>query len=195
MAGLINDSDRNSAYKVPGIGQLPILGRLFSNNADNARKSEIVLSITPRIIRPQATPDLRNADAWSGTESSVRDRQLRIEPLAVLRATSPKTEPAAARGAAPAPAPAAPAAAPATSAPEAPTVTGDGTPPAGAGASGSDTPPGTPAATAPGAPAAPAPATPGVTPTAPPATGFPLVTPRPLPMRGTSPVPSSTNGQ
>jgi general secretion pathway protein D len=89
MAGLINDADRNTASKVPGIGQLPVLGRLFSSNAGDLRKNEIVLSITPHIIRPQATPDLRHADAWSGTENSIRDRPLRIEPLSVLRVTPP----------------------------------------------------------------------------------------------------------
>jgi general secretion pathway protein D len=193
MAGLINDTDRNSAFKVPGVGQLPILGRLFSNNTDNARKSEIVLSITPHIIRPQAMPDIRNADAWSGTESSVRDRQLRIEPVAVLKAATPKPDPAAARGASPpppiAPAPAAtpapkpPAPETGTAADPATQAPADGAPPATAGAAGSDP--------APGAPQAADPAAPVVSPTSPPAAGLPLVTPRAPPTRGTSPVPSS----
>jgi general secretion pathway protein D len=104
MAGLINDADRNTASKVPGIGQLPVVGRLFSSNAGDLRKNEIVLSITPHIIRPQATPDLRHADAWSGTENSIRDRPLRIEPLSVLRVTAP---PAGAVPKPPAPLPAA----------------------------------------------------------------------------------------
>ena len=95
MAGLINDSDRNSALKVPGIGQLPVLGRLFTNQSDNNRKTEIVLSITPRIIRPTAVPDLRNADAWSGTEAGVRDRALRLEPVSVVKATTPRVAPGA----------------------------------------------------------------------------------------------------
>ena len=103
MAGLIDDHDRSTAGRIPGIGQLPVLGRLFSNNTGDARKSEIVLSITPRIIRPQAVPDARYSDAWSGTETSLRDRPLRLEPLSVLKAPAPGT------GAAPA-APAAPAA-------------------------------------------------------------------------------------
>jgi general secretion pathway protein D len=203
MAGLINDSDRTSALKIPGVGQLPVLGRLFSNNSDNARKSEIVLSITPRIIRPQAMPNMRNADAWSGTESSIRDRQLRIEPLAVLKAATPKTEPAAAAAAGvrtpapvaapapvPVPAPAAPPGAPA----EAGTASPDGAAPATTtGAAGSDSTPAAPVAGTESAPAAAA-AAPAGPPTAT-ANGFPIVPPRPLPMRSTSPQPSGASPQ
>jgi general secretion pathway protein D len=86
LAGLISDDDRKAAQKVPAIGQLPLLGRLFSNHSDDSNKREIVLSITPHIIRPQAQPDLRFADAWSGSEGSLRDRPLRLEPLSVLKA-------------------------------------------------------------------------------------------------------------
>lgn len=174
MAGLINDIDRNLASKVPGVGQFPLLGRLFSNNAGNANKTEIVLSITPRIIRPQAQPDPRFADAWSGSESSLRDRQLRLEPLAVVKATTPK-----AGGAAPAPA-VAPLRAPARGvAPVAPVVPVPAAP-AASGAAGAAGAAPTPAAEAPATGAA---AAPGVAtaPTGMP--GLPLLRPRPLPGR------------
>jgi general secretion pathway protein D len=95
MGGLISDDDRNSAQKVPGLGQLPVVGRLFSNHSGNLTKREIVLSITPRIIRPQAIADPRYSDAWSGTETSVRDRALRLEPTDVIKATSTLSVPAA----------------------------------------------------------------------------------------------------
>lgn len=85
MAGLINDTDRNSAQRVPGLGQLPVLGRLFSSQGGDTKKTEIVLAITPHIVRPHAQPDLRNADAWSGSESSIRDRQLRIDTIGALK--------------------------------------------------------------------------------------------------------------
>ena len=108
LAGLISDDDRKSAAKVPGVGQLPVVGRLFSNHTDDTKKREIVLSITPRIIRPQAQPDLRMADAWSGTDGSLRDRPLRLEPLGVVRASPPNASPAPVGGRSSAPAPAQP---------------------------------------------------------------------------------------
>jgi general secretion pathway protein D len=85
LGGLINDQDRSGAQKVPGLGQLPILGRLFSTHSGDKKKSEIVLSITPRIIRPLTMPDAQVADLWSGSESTIRTRPLRIEPLGSVR--------------------------------------------------------------------------------------------------------------
>ncbi|MEY8878379.1 MAG: secretin N-terminal domain-containing protein [Leptothrix sp. (in: b-proteobacteria)] len=88
LAGLINDQDRNTASKLPGLGQLPVLGRLFSSNNASGGKSEIVLSITPRIVRAVAAPEGRLSEIWSGTESTVRDRPMRIEPVGSVRTTA-----------------------------------------------------------------------------------------------------------
>jgi general secretion pathway protein D len=81
LAGLINDEDRNSANKVPGLGQLPLLGRLFSNHRDNGAKTEIVLSITPHIVGNNRLPDARKMEYWSGTESSLRSDLLAMRSL------------------------------------------------------------------------------------------------------------------
>ncbi|MDP4300547.1 secretin N-terminal domain-containing protein [Leptothrix discophora] len=86
LAGLINDQDRSTASKLPGLGQLPVLGRLFSSTNSSGGKTEIVLSITPRIVRATATPEARLGEVWSGTESTVRDRPLRIDPIGSVRA-------------------------------------------------------------------------------------------------------------
>jgi general secretion pathway protein D len=51
LAGLISDEDRRTASKVPFVGEIPILGRLFGSHSDEGIKTEIVLSITPRILR------------------------------------------------------------------------------------------------------------------------------------------------
>ena len=59
LAGLINDEDRRSANRVPGVSQLPLIGRLFSNNNDTVSKTEIVLLITPRLVRTLARPEAR----------------------------------------------------------------------------------------------------------------------------------------
>jgi general secretion pathway protein D len=68
LAGLISDEDRRSANRVPGLGNLPVLGRLFSSTSDNATKTEIVLLITPRLVRTLARPDARTAEFPAGTE-------------------------------------------------------------------------------------------------------------------------------
>ena len=71
LAGLINDDDRRSANRVPGLGDLPILGRLFSSTSDSNTKSELVLLITPRIVRGLIRPDARTVEFSAGTEAST----------------------------------------------------------------------------------------------------------------------------
>ena len=81
LGGLISELDRKTASKVPGLGQLPVLGRLFTNNNSNNVKTEIILSITPRIVRSVATADASLRDIYSGTESSMRQSPLRLDPV------------------------------------------------------------------------------------------------------------------
>jgi general secretion pathway protein D len=71
LAGLINDEDRRSAVKVPGLSRLPVVGRLFSNNNDTVNKTEIVLLITPRVIRNIERPAAAIEEFNSGTELDV----------------------------------------------------------------------------------------------------------------------------
>lgn len=71
LAGLINDEDRSTANKFPGLGDIPLVGRLFGRTADNARKTEIVLSITPRIVRRASRPNAEILEFFSGTEANL----------------------------------------------------------------------------------------------------------------------------
>jgi general secretion pathway protein D len=71
LAGLISDEDRRSANRVPGIGDLPVVGRLFSATRDTTAKTEIVLLITPRLMRTLARPDARSIEFAAGTEAAA----------------------------------------------------------------------------------------------------------------------------
>ncbi|MEX3898571.1 secretin N-terminal domain-containing protein [Paraburkholderia sp. BR10954] len=81
LGGLIQDEDRVTADKVPGLGQLPLLGRLFSNHNGDHLKTEIVLQITPHIVRPQQSADADTQELWSGTDVNVHAEQLRLDPV------------------------------------------------------------------------------------------------------------------
>jgi general secretion pathway protein D len=72
LAGLIQDSDTRNSAGIPGLSQIPIVGRLFGSHNSDREKSEIVLSITPHIIRTQARPDNDNTEFWYGTETRSR---------------------------------------------------------------------------------------------------------------------------
>ena len=76
LAGLINDRDTRNSSHIPGLGDIPIVGRLFGSKRTTTDKSEIVLSIRPRIIRSQPRPASTDTEFWYGTESSNRSAPL-----------------------------------------------------------------------------------------------------------------------
>ena len=81
LAGLILDDERKSASKLPGIGDIPLLGRLFANQEDRKSKTEIVLAITPRIIGNINLPQAEVSEYWSGTEAVITDKpQVNLPP-------------------------------------------------------------------------------------------------------------------
>jgi general secretion pathway protein D len=71
LAGLINTEDRSTANKVPGLGELPIVGRLFGSTADTLNRTEIVLLITPRILRNMVLPESQSTEFGAGTEAAI----------------------------------------------------------------------------------------------------------------------------
>jgi general secretion pathway protein D len=83
LAGLINDEDRRSANKIPFLGDIPIAGRLFGSQANDNSKTEIVLSITPRILRNVQRPGAAIMEFESGTESSLGSRVPAGAPLSI----------------------------------------------------------------------------------------------------------------
>ncbi|MBI2318080.1 MAG: secretin and TonB N-terminal domain-containing protein, partial [Betaproteobacteria bacterium] len=107
LAGLIDDEDRRSANKVPGLGELPVLGRLFSSHRTDNRKTEIVLSITPRLVGRTNLQSAQSVEFWSGTESNLRSAPLILRQTGVASVTSGPGAPAPALTPPLAPAPAA----------------------------------------------------------------------------------------
>ncbi len=84
LAGLIQDVDQRNSTHIPGLGDMPILGRLFGSKGTSRDKNEIVLSITPRVIRTQPRPSSETTEFWYGSES-----QMRSGPFASLAASAP----------------------------------------------------------------------------------------------------------
>ncbi|MFL9709459.1 secretin N-terminal domain-containing protein [Methylobacillus sp. Pita1] len=73
LAGLINDEERKNTNRIPGIGDIPLLGRLFSFQKDERKKTEIVLAITPRLVNNISRPESEVMEYWSGTENGITD--------------------------------------------------------------------------------------------------------------------------
>lgn len=96
LAGLISNEDRMTANRVPGLGDLPVAGRLFSSQADDVRRTELVLAITPRVIRQAPRPLQAQAEMWVGTELTTRLRQPSLAVATVAAPASAASAPAAA---------------------------------------------------------------------------------------------------
>jgi general secretion pathway protein D len=72
LAGLVNKQDASNAHRFPGLGDLPIAGRLFSSQRDDSSRTELVLAVTPRILRSAPNPDIDQSHLWVGSESYTR---------------------------------------------------------------------------------------------------------------------------
>ena len=71
LAGLIQRDERHSNTGIPGLNEVPIANRLFGAAEDNDTRTEIVLLITPRIVRNLDVPGVGQQEFLSGTESST----------------------------------------------------------------------------------------------------------------------------
>lgn len=105
LAGLIQSDERNTANKVPGLGDLPIVGRLFSSHNDSNIKTEIVLLVTPHVVRNIIRPDSKESEFLSGTEAStgappIRLNQVDPQPIRVVPSPAAVSAPAASADAA-----------------------------------------------------------------------------------------------
>lgn len=69
LAGLVNDEERTTVNGFPLLAEIPLIGRIFSGHQDNRQKTEVVLSITPHIVRNIVLPDAKATQFWAGTES------------------------------------------------------------------------------------------------------------------------------
>ncbi len=51
LAGLIRDEERTSLSGIPGLSDVPVIGRLFAYNRKETQETDIILTLTPRIVR------------------------------------------------------------------------------------------------------------------------------------------------
>jgi len=89
LAGLIRQDDSTALNTIPFLGDLPILGRLFSKDRKDFQSTDLVLTMSPHIIRiPDITED-DLAPMWVGTSNNLTFRgvspriesQSRVDPF------------------------------------------------------------------------------------------------------------------
>ncbi len=78
LAGLINDEDRKAISGVPYVSEVPLLGRLFGVHTDGRKKTEIVLLITPHVLRNLALPEASQSILPSGVDANPGAEGVRL---------------------------------------------------------------------------------------------------------------------
>jgi general secretion pathway protein D len=74
LAGLIKEEERSSLSGVPGLSEIPFLRRIFGVNEVDKKKTDIVLSVTPHIIRVPNIQPIDLVPLWVGTEERIQLR-------------------------------------------------------------------------------------------------------------------------
>ena len=82
LAGLIRDDERRSLDGITGLSDIPILGRLFARNQKTATQTDIILTLTPHIIRvlDLSEADLRPFRVGRDSVSPLAEIPLPVEP-------------------------------------------------------------------------------------------------------------------
>lgn len=85
LGGLLQSNTNNILSQLPGLGNLPIIGKLFSSKNYQNNKTEIVVIVTPYIVQPVNPGQLRQPiDSVTHTGSDVEyvlQRSLGVDPL------------------------------------------------------------------------------------------------------------------
>lgn len=55
ISGLINRDMQNDVNKVPGLGDLPIIGRLFRSDSFRGNRSDLLIAVTPVVVDPTSS--------------------------------------------------------------------------------------------------------------------------------------------
>lgn len=71
LAGLIQRDERRSNTGVPGLNEVPLVSKLFGAAQDSDTRTEIVLLVTPHIVRNIELPGLGIQEFLAGTDASV----------------------------------------------------------------------------------------------------------------------------
>jgi general secretion pathway protein D len=104
LAGLIQDADTHTSNSIPGLGNIPLLSRLFGTHHTDQEKDELLLSITPHIIRMQPQVPSADTEFWFGSESRTRSVPYTSSGAAEPEARSAPSAPTAGTGSASPPA-------------------------------------------------------------------------------------------
>jgi general secretion pathway protein D len=76
LGGLLSEDNTKTRDSVPGIDDIPILSDIFSNRNTQKVVTEVILVITPHIVRSVTPPQLAKQTMWSGTANQYTTKPM-----------------------------------------------------------------------------------------------------------------------
>jgi general secretion pathway protein D len=64
IGGLVNETDSNSRDGIPGLSRIPLLGYLFGKTTDAKQRQELIILLTPRVVRNQSEAEKMTSDYY-----------------------------------------------------------------------------------------------------------------------------------
>lgn len=93
LGGLLEDTERKSLQKIPGLGDLPGIGALFRSTTRSRVKTNLMIFIRPTIVRSQTDADSITANRWNSIreDQTLREGYSKLDGLAweYLRSAPP----------------------------------------------------------------------------------------------------------
>lgn len=74
LGGLIKDEERSNQVRLPGLGDIPLAGKLFTSFDDTGNRTDVLLTITSRVVRGWELPGKNARVFFAGTENVLSDR-------------------------------------------------------------------------------------------------------------------------
>ena len=71
LAGLLRETDRKSLRGIPGLLRIPILNKLFASNDSEVQQTDIIMLLTPRIVRTQELTMQDVSPIFIGTQQNL----------------------------------------------------------------------------------------------------------------------------
>jgi pilus assembly protein CpaC len=83
IAGLLDQRMTETLNKIPGLSAIPLLGKLFQSKAASRNNSELMVIVTPEIVRPipadQKVPELNYPQPFMAPNSTIHPRTPGLE--------------------------------------------------------------------------------------------------------------------
>ncbi len=74
LAGLIRTDESKTDRGIPGLSEIPLLGRLFSDKRHEGSRTDVILTLTPHIVRNAEITAEDLLPIWVGTEQNITFR-------------------------------------------------------------------------------------------------------------------------